>query len=592
VLPWLAGCASTQESRFQAHVEYLASDRLEGRGVGTRGLELAGEYIAEQFAALGLEPAGDDGTYFQTFPIGLHRTLTDDSQLAVTGSGALVQERDFIPFNFSSNDSFSGAVVFCGYGIVAPEHGHDDFAGLELNGRVALIVRGEPPGWAGEDGSPTRHAMFRNKIYNAKDRGAVAVLIVNQAPQPGERDELVPFDSEGADEYGIPAVQVTRAVAEGGLSVGGVASLEELQSALDGGRIASAELAYVTASGRAGLAKTSAPTRNVLATLPGAGPLADEFVVVCAHYDHLGVRRPMMRTFKAGQLVRDASDPQIHNGADDNASGVSGLIETARLMASGEGPRRSVLFVAFTAEETGLQGSKHYLESPAVPLEQTVAVLNMDMIGRMEQSSRRVQVFGTECGSTFTEILAAAAREADVELGAIPDPGGNSDHAPFVRHEIPALHFFTGHHGDYHKPSDDSEKINAAGGAAVIRLVHRAAEALATRPDRPTFKQVKLAKTDRPEGTPTYKVVMGLAPGYVDDGRPGMNVDAVNPEGPADLAGMKAGDRIVRIGGQPVANIYDYMAATRNNRPGDAVEVVVLREGAEHTLHVTMAAAR
>jgi len=588
----LPGCASTPERRFHAHVKYLASDKLEGRGVGSRGLDLAADYIAEQFHAIGLAAAGDAGTYFQTFPIALQRTLTDESRLALTGADDLLQGRDFIPFSFSSDEAFSGGVVFCGYGIVAPEKGYDDFVGVDLEGRVALMLRGEPVDWADEDNGPTRHAMFRNKVYNAKDRGAVAVLIVNPTPRPDEADELMPFVGESADEYGIPAFQVTRAVVDGRLAAAGLDSLSPLQEGLDAGHAGSAVLAHISASGKAEFKKATAPTSNVLAVLHGDGPLAEEFVVVCAHYDHLGLQRPMMRKFKAGKLVQDVADPQIHNGADDNASGVAGLIESARLLAGEGGTRRSVLFAAFTAEETGLQGSKYYVEHPAVPLEKTIAVLNMDMIGRMKPEEWSVQVFGTECGSDFAEMLEDYSRRNGLEIASIPDPGGNSDHASFVRREIPALHFFTGHHGDYHKPSDDAEKINAEGGVRVTRLVHDCASTLATRERRPVFKAVKRAQEDRATGTPTYRVVMGLAPGYVDDGKPGMTVDAVNPDGPADLAGMKAGDRIVRIGDKPVANIYDYMAATRNNGPGDTVEVVVLRNGSEQTLQVTLASAR
>ncbi len=587
------GCRTDLQRRFQAHIDYLASDDLEGRGVGTRGIQLAAEYIAQQFTQLGLEPAGEEGTYFQTFQMTLHRTLTGTSRLAFAGDAA---ERrlgeDFTPFNFSSDDSFSGAVVFCGYGIVAPEKERDDFVHVNLKGKVALMIRGEPASWADENGDATRHAMFRNKVYNAKDREAVAVLIVNQTPPEGEADELMEFEARGANQYGVPAFHITRAMADAQLERGGLGSLTDLQERLDGGGYASTALAHASASGQAVFKTNSAPVQNVLAVLRGEGPLADEFVVVGAHYDHLGIRKPMMRRFKAGKLVKEELPPQIHNGADDNASGTSGLIEVARMLTEGPRPGRSVLFVAFTAEETGLQGSKYYVDHPFVSLDNTVAMLNMDMVGRMKPGDKQIKVFGVASGDSFQEILDRQASLVGMSVAPSYDTGGRSDQASFIRKSIPSMHFFTGHHSDYHKPSDDSDKINAVAGAKVVSLVCETVRDLATRKDRPAYQVVKLKGEDEAKGTPSYRVVMGLAPGYVDDGKPGMAVEAVTPEGPADLAGMKAGDRVIRIGAKNVDNIYDYMAATRNNNPGDTVTVVVLRSGKELPLQVTLAGTR
>ena len=586
----IAGCATSAPARFQAHIDYLASDELEGRGIGSAGIELAAEYISQRFSEIGLEPAGDDETYFQTFRMTLQRELTDESRLIFTGDPvARRQGKDFIPFSFSAEEAFDGGVVFCGYGTKAPERNHDDFAGVQLKDRVALVLRGEPPDWADEDGSMTRHAMLRNKVYNAKDRGAAGVLIVNQAPGEGESDELADFDAHSADEYGIPAFHVTRALADAQLARAGHDPLDKLQAKLDSGKTASAPLTGVTVSGQAGFKKKSAPTKNVLGLLRGAGPGAEEAVVIGAHYDHLGFRRPMMRKFQAGQLVKDTAEPQIHNGADDNASGVSGLIEIARMFASGDPPRRSVLFIAFTGEESGTHGSKYYVNHPAIPLDQTVAMINLDMIGRMKTDENRVQIFGTECGTEFKEIVEAAGQAAGLDVAPIADPGGASDHGPFVYHKIPAMHFFTGHHRDYHKPTDDADKINPEGGARVAEAVYHAAYDLATRADRPEFHVVKKPKSDGAGGRSGYRVVMGIAPNFVESEQPGMGVDNVNPDGPADLAGMKTGDRIIRINGKEISNIYDYMAATRNNKPGDTVEVIILRDGTEMTLQVTLA---
>ena len=589
------GCRSGLERRFQDHIDILASDRLEGRGVGSKGIELAAQYIAEQFEAIGLEPAGDAGTYFQTFSMTLRRRLTESARLSFTGDAVpRTCGKDFIPFSFSSNEAFSGALVFCGYGITEEERKHDDFGHVDLTGKVALMLRGEPSAWADAEGFPTPNAMLRNKVYNAKDRGAAAVLIVNAKPEDDEPDALVEFDAENPDAYGVPAFHVTRALTGELLGRAGAETLDALQEQCDQSRYATAALKDLVAEGAAGFESVTAPTHNVLGLLRGAGPKSRETIVIGAHYDHLGVRRPMMRRFKAGKRVEDPPEPQIHNGADDNASGTSGLIEIARLFSSApQRPERSVLFVAFTGEESGLHGSKYYVEHPPVPLDDTVAMLNMDMIGRLKPEENKVLVFGTECGDGFEEALTEAAREVGLSLGPSPDTGGRSDHAPFVRRRIPSMHFYTGNHGDYHKPSDDAHLINAKDGARVVRMVHGVADRLASRSVRPAFQEVALS-TPRPDGggTPSYRVVMGLAPGYAEDGQPGMAVEGVTPEGPAAMAGMKAGDRIVRIGDRKVDNIYDYMAATRGNQPGDTVSVMVLRGGQEVELRVTLASAR
>ncbi len=585
----LSGCTTGLERRFQSHIDYLASDDLEGRGVGTQGIELAANYIAAQYKEIGLRPIGDDGTYFQSFPITLARKLTDNSYLTVASDSTPRRlKKDYIPFHFSSNQSFEGDVVYCGYGITAEDKQHDDFMHIDAKGKVVLVLRGKPEGWEDDGGFMRDYGSFRNKIYNAKDRGAVAVLVVNQAPQEGQVDELVAFERHSAADFGIPAFHISRAYAKTMLELGGADSLEQLQKRSDEGGYVSKALANVKVSGHAAFEQKKAPTHNVVALLPGCGSLKDEYIVIGAHYDHLGIARPMMRKFKDGKIVKEKLPPQIHNGADDNASGVSGLIEIARTLSGQQGPRRGVLFIAFSAEETGLHGSKYYVDHPLVSKSDTVAMLNLDMIGRMPAKKSVLEVFGANSGDMFEPLLTKAARPLGILIAPSPDTGGRSDHAPFVREQVPSMHFFTGQHSDYHKPSDDAHKINARAGAKVVRLISRVAGELAGSTSRPKFQKIDQAKLPSPGGTPTYRVVMGISPGYGDDGGVGMKVEAVNPQGPADLAGIKAGDYIINIGGKKVANIYDYMASTRNNNPGDTVDVVVVRDGREIKLKVTL----
>ncbi|MEK6675703.1 MAG: M28 family peptidase, partial [Planctomycetota bacterium] len=368
-------------------------------------------------------------------------------------------------------------------------------------------------------------------------------------------------------------------------------SLDALQQDLDAGQSKCMEFPGLSCNGQAGFQRRTTTAKNVVGLLQGTSP-DGEAIVIGAHYDHLGKRKPLQRRFQHGQLVKEKVEPQIHNGADDNASGTSGLIEIAKWFTEGPKPSRSVIFVAFSAEEAGLHGSKHYTNIPTIPLSKIVAMLNMDMIGRMPKSKDQVQVFGLDSASEFDDIVRASA--ADHKLGILPgvDSGGRSDHAPFLRRRIPSIHFFSGHHSDYHQPSDDSEKINARDGTRVAKLVFDVARDLANRSDRPAFQESKSAAADPAAPTATFRVVMGLSPNYANDGQPGMGVDGVTSDGPADIAGMRTGDRIIRIGDKPVANIYDYMAATRGNSPGDTVDVVVLRNGKEMTLKVKLSGTR
>jgi len=587
----VAGCASDLQTSFQSHIDYLASDQLEGRGIGSDGIQLAAQYVAAEFREIGLEPINGE-SYFQTFEMTTKRELGEGRLAFGEGSESLVQGRDFIPFGFSSDNEFEGDVVFCGYGIVAEDREYDDFVDVELTNRVALVLRGEPDAWSEAEGGHTRLASLRNKIYNAKDRGAVAVLIVNKNPSAGEDDELVPFAARGANAYGIPALHITRRVADAQLKRARLDSLATLQDRLDGGSHVSTVLKDVAASGNVVFKHHKTPTHNVVGILRGTQRDNEEFVVVGAHYDHLGFKVPTMRTFKDGKLVKTHAQPEIHHGADDNASGTSGVIEIARRIAAGPKPRRSLIFVAFTAEETGLHGSKRFVDAPPVPLEKIVAMLNMDMIGRLDPESNTLTVFGTGTAVEFGDMLERAASAVDLKLATSEDAGGRSDHASFVRNQIPSLHFYSGNHSDYHKPSDTADKINAVGGEKITRLVGQIARELADGGQKLAFLTVKKPQREKPSGdAPVYRVVMGLAPAYAEDGKPGMPVDAVTAEGPAAMAGMKAGDRIIRIGGKKIANIYDYMAATRGNKPGDVVEVIVLRDGREVTLAVTLAAA-
>ncbi len=586
------GCRSRQKEiafspqEYQAHLAYLASDRLEGRGLGSDGIELAAQYIARHFKQCGLEPAGVDGSYFQPFTVRLAASRTNDGRLDVTGADVSPKEgQDFVAFPFSSSDAFEGDVVFAGYGIVNEAKNHDDFAHLDVTGRVVLLLRGEPPGWADTEGlEHTPHANFSKKVYNVRERGGVAVLIANQRPEEGKTDELFDWNRpEGGDpqaDFGLPAMHVKRSLADAMLDAGGLDSLDALQKRMDDGERVSDGLDGVQVAGLPGVERANAETRNVVGIIPGSGLHADEYVVIGAHYDHLGIVVPR-KTFNSPEV----RGPQIHNGADDNASGTAGVIELARAFSQGPPTDRSLMFITFSGEESGLLGSRYFVKHPPVPVAQMDAMLNMDMIGRLPEDSRKLQVFGKKSGNELEPLLERDAREHGFELKGEAGGFGASDHTSFYLEGVPALHFFTGLHKDYHLPSDDADKINAKGATDVLAMVYDAARQIADEDQRITYNKVT-PKFDAKRSS--YKVVIGIMPSFADDGN-GLGVDAVSEGGPAEAAGLKAGDVIIRLGDTEVRNIYDHMHALNEHKAGEVVDVVVMRDGKKMTFKVTLA---
>jgi hypothetical protein len=478
---------------FLDHVRFLASDELEGRGSGSAGNDKAADYIARQFKEAGLTSAGDGGSFFQKFQVQLQPTLGEGSKLVFDGGekeGAKPFEvgTDFMPFPFSASTPFAGEVVFAGYGIQNPEKDRDDYVHVDANGKVVLMLRGEPANWADSNGEATPHAALTTKTFVARQHGAVAVLIVNVKPADGGADELYAWppmlDGALGADCGLPAFHISRRVAEMLIGSNGVTdALVKVQESLDGGAYASRPLPGRRAEGNATIVRATRDTRNVVGLLKADGPGADEYLVMGAHFDHLGIAVPRT-TFGKKADAGDAVKPQIHNGADDNASGAAGIIELARAFKAGGPWPRSILFVTFSGEEIGLLGSKFFVEHPPVPVEKMVAMINLDMIGRLPEN-HMVQVFGTEAAEEFKEMLPRLAEAHKLGFRGSGSAFGPSDHTSFYTQKVPAMHFFTGLHSDYHLPSDDTDKINAAGAAEVLAYVFDVGAELAKSKDRP-----------------------------------------------------------------------------------------------------------
>lgn len=641
--------------RLAQTVRFLASDQLEGRGVGTPGIDQAAQYIAGEFAALGLKTQLFDGTPFQTFRMTTGVELGSPNQAAfvappaATGEPATIIElkidHDFNPFAIGGSGKFDLPLVFAGYGITSKEDQYDDYAGIDVKNKAVIVLRHEPQQdnphgpFQGTQNSP--HAPYVRKLSNAYEHGAAAVIFCTddfeirklvgqrrklwrqsfdelaalqsdfvrlQDPTPEqlrkhwdeveklsqelaqhaqrlreEADPLIPFAGAGPGSEGarIPVLYCRRAALDPVIKAALGTDLAALQRQIDEGpQPHSRELPGWRVRGEVNVRRIQADVKNVVAVLEGQGPLAEETIVVGAHYDHLG-------RGGEGSLAPPESRGEIHNGADDNASGAAALLEVARRLASSpQPPPRRIVFIAFTGEERGLIGSARYCKEPLVPLENTVAMLNMDMVGRLDGDKLIIQ--GVDTAKEFGPLVDRLNAAAGFKLTRQPGGFGPSDHSSFYGHKIPVMHFFTGTHKDYHRPTDDFEKINVDGVRRVAELVGNTALALAELPTRPTYQETKRPAMARGGGDRPY---FGSIPDFSQE-EPGYALAGVAKDGPADRAGLRAKDIIIQLGDSRIGNLEDFDSALRKHKAGERVPVVVKRDGKEVTLTVKLDAPR
>jgi hypothetical protein len=414
-----------QEQKFSEHVRFLAAPELEGRGAGTPGLEKAATYIADQFKKAGLQPVGGKGSYAQNFTLTTGAVAGPNNRLSRNGQ-TLKYDSDFRPISFSSNGSASGPVVFAGYGISASEFQYDDYTGIDVKNKIVLVLRYEPASFTkGEKEKRTFHAQLANKVINARNRGARALILVNAS---GNADDLIEFGRvAGPDDVGIPFLQVKRAVVDQWLNG---TTLEALQSKIDTATKPASFETNVKVSLQVDVTRKQATVHNVLGYLPGR---SKEYIIIGAHYDHIGYgHQNSLAPSQAGQ---------VHPGADDNASGTAALIELARIFSQRRTELdRGILFAAFAGEELGLLGSARWVKEPTLPIENAVAMLNMDMIGRVNGS--KLYIGGIGSGSTFEAILKAAADKYDFTVDRSFQGTSSSDHASFMAKSIPSCSSF------------------------------------------------------------------------------------------------------------------------------------------------------
>ena len=560
--------------RYAAHVDYLASDDMGGRGNGSPQLEAAADYVAAQFRIRGLQPSGENGSYFQTLEVITDAEVGDGNEL-VLGTETLLFNEDFRPMRFSTALEVTAPLVFVGYGITAPEMHWDDYRGVDVRDKIVVAFRHEPQEMDAD--SPfngtemTSHASFMNKAINAKQHGATGIIFVLDPNNHTPDEEALQSTTARSekDNSGIAAAYVRSEPVLSYFEKSGY-SLPDIQREIDTElESRSFELEGSETRLVSDVTRARRPVRNVIGAITGTNPeLKSEWIILGAHYDHLGL---------GGEYSMERSAAgQIHNGADDNASGTAGILELARVISENRGGLdRSVLFMAFAGEELGLFGSNHFVNYPTIELENAVAMLNFDMIGRL--NNNRVFVGGVGTSPDFESLLDRFNEPIGLTLDYSESGSGSSDHTSFNIKNIPVLFFFSGLHSDYHRPSDTSEKINAEGARNVLMLAYNMIDHLAGAVERPLYTEVLEARPVSGSGG-GYGPYFGSIPDFRDDLNGVLFAD-VRAGSPAGKAGFGAGDLMVEFGGQAIQNLYDFTYALRAHKPGDVVVVVVERGG-------------
>jgi Tol biopolymer transport system component len=579
---WQEGRVSTTvhtaADRVLTDIAYLADPAREGRGLGQAGLAAAGEYIEKRFQMLGVEPAGDGQSFRQAFSVSTALALSPSSRVVL--DDRVLEAKEFAALGFSpAKSEVTAPLVVASYGIVDKAKKRDDYRGVNARGKVVVVRRFVPDSPDFEKTEDKRRfGDLRYKVWLAKERGARAVIVVDDplppagaAPdwQPPPEAALPALGPEGYGDAGIPVLVVKRDVLRPVLDK--LAKKQPVSLAL------TLELTSVQASAFNVIGKVPAGV-DAKKRLPGT-------IVIGAHYDHLGLGG-------RHSLAPDQTEP--HVGADDNASGVAGVLEIARtLMARRSELERDVLLIGFSGEESGLLGSSHFVKASeagtvrALPPKSTFAMLNLDMIGRLREN--KLVVLGGETAAEWPALLTEPCALARVQCSVTADGGyGPSDQMSFFLAGVPVLHFFTGAHADYHKPSDTTDKVNAAGAGQIAGVVAELTLGLGRQPKALKFNPG--AKSQPPGGDlRSFNASLGTIPDYAGPGpgKSGVLLGGVRPGGAAERAGMRRGDLLVRLGKHEIASIEDFMFVLNASKPGETTKATVVRDGKRLELDVT-----
>jgi aminopeptidase YwaD len=511
-------------SDIQTEIVYLSNDKLEGRRSGTPGETMASDYISSYFSKLGLKPLGDSGTFLQRFEI------YDGKDISRTrfeiNNTQLILNTEFIPLPFSASAGAEGSPA-----IALQESGMPWFYDMK---EIMETVQANP--------HMDLLKILRDKTRLFAGKGATAVIFYNSA----KVDDGLTFDpSEGISTEKIPVIYVTNA--------GRKKFLRDVSQSLD-------------VDIEVQMEEKKRWGHNVIGYLDNGSSYT---VVVGAHYDHLGFGED-------GNSLYHGAEKKIHPGADDNASGTAGLMELAKLLKKTKGLRTNYLFIAFSGEESGLIGSKYFTEHATVPLNKISYMVNLDMIGRLNDSTHVLTIGGFGTSPKWAELIDATVDRKVFTLNIDSSGTGPSDHTSFYLKKIPVLFFFTGIHQDYHKPTDQADKINYLGELQVIRLVYSITQKMDGM-NKPAFVKTR----DKQFGvSPAFNVTLGIMPDYSFHGG-GLRIDAISEGRPAEAAGLKTGDVIVKLGDYSVNSLQTYMEALSKFNRGDQTTVEFLRGGTQ-----------
>ena len=559
---------------LETHIGFLASDGFGGRYPGTGGDELSQAYIAGEFQRSGVQLIGNSG--FQYFEVVTGVEAGENNSIVHPDLYAVLGE-DFTPLSFSKNGLHKAPVAFAGYGFQVKNDtlDWDDYKGLDVEGKWVVILRGEPSD--GMQNSPfSSFSGLREKVLAAKDQGAGGVLFVS-GPSFDDEDVLARmFYDKTTGDAGVPVFHVKRYIADTLLGK----SINSLEAKI---KEQMAPTSFVTESvleANSDVIHQKVQTANVVGMIEGVDPvLKDEIIVIGAHYDHLGMGGP-------GSGSREPDTEAIHNGADDNASGVAGIIEIAeKIAADEEGFRRTLVIVAFGAEEMGLLGSRYFVEHPIIDIEKVVAMFNFDMIGRLNDEGS-ISIGGTGTSLETEDLLNQYLDSWDLKGSFSKEGFGPSDHAAFYAEDKPVFFISTGAHQDYHTPQDDVEFINFHGQKLVSDFSYDLIKEVSNRDEALTYQEAgsKVGAGERVR----FKVTLGIVPDFTSTENNGLGVGGTRSGGPAEKAGMLKGDLIVAMDGMEVSNIYDYMARLKKFEPGQIITVDVMRGGKKKVLLVQL----
>ncbi|MBG83209.1 MAG: hypothetical protein CMJ40_01540 [Phycisphaerae bacterium] len=568
------------------HVNTLANPWMEGRQPGTRGDDLATEYMEFYMKKAGMEPAfvSEDGepSWRQPFRFQVSRRAQPpklESASVQDGTRELVRGKDFNVLANSGNGTVTGPMTFVGYAIEDGVNGYDSFGDDDdLTGRIAVMLRYEPldssgiSRWADENFSS--YSGIQNKMQALINRNAAGIIMVTPPKAIDARSGLETLQSSAGyrPRAEIPVVHMSPKQVDGLLKKAhpdglGLAEMRKAadRDKLDTYDLEDDELLTISTS----LKSSGIETRNVAGILPGSGDLADEWLVIGGHYDHLG-------TGYVGSRSRGNND--YHNGADDNASGIASILVLADRLSQtadmNDADRRSVLFIGFGAEEAGLHGSDFFVENPPIDLDSVTCMLNFDMMGRLGKNG--LQLLGTGTAEEFDEMLPRLVSETTMVVNATPSGTGPSDHTNFYNKDVPVLFFFSGVTDEYHTPDDEAWTVNPEGAIAIVDLAEDLAEELITRDELLTFRESTEGSPRRRTGS---SVRLGVMPGYGADVEKGVMIQAVSENTAAEEAGIQAGDILMSWNSEAIDGPGGLMNFLRDAKPGDEAEVVLLRNG-------------